>query len=79
VQPKGLGKLKKKFTSSALEPATFRFVAQCLTLYVEGNGQADTGTVLLRIVVKLLRIIIINSWDILEANRPVAYVSSVQQ
>jgi hypothetical protein len=35
VRPEGLGKLKKNsFTSSGLEPATFRLVVQCLNNYV---------------------------------------------
>jgi hypothetical protein len=33
VRPEGLGKLKNSFTSSGLEPATFRLVAQCLDHY----------------------------------------------
>jgi hypothetical protein len=33
VQPEGSGKLKKLFSSSALEPLTFRFVVQCLNRY----------------------------------------------
>jgi hypothetical protein len=33
VQSEGLGKLKKVITSSGLEPATFWFVAYCLSHY----------------------------------------------
>jgi hypothetical protein len=37
MRPEGLGKLKKKITSSGIEPATFRFVALRLNHYANSS------------------------------------------
>jgi hypothetical protein len=42
VRSEGLGKLKKKI-SSGIEPATFRFVAQCLNHYANACPQLHNG------------------------------------